>query len=326
VTHAEGKAMPGKLLSVVTLIVLFLFPTDISAQQRIKAAYASISPNFAGLWVANDIGAFEKHGAPVDLVYISSGSVTVQAMMGGDIHLAIGASNAVVSAILRGAPLVAVGSVANRPGMVLWVQPEITKPDQLQGKTLGISRFGSTTHFLMNMALEKYGLKDKVKIQPLGGVPEMEAAFRTGMISGAVLSMKPGSKAQVLVDLADAGIAYSMNLLAVKRDYYKSSPKAVEGMLKAYIEGIAVLKTRKDESLKILAKYLRREPSTVIEPYEYAVKYLDSVPIVEPATIQTVLNWEGKSDVPVTNFFDNTIIERLSKEGFIDGLYKEGQK
>ena len=316
--------MIERALPLAILVAFSLHPMDLWAQQRVKAAYASISPNFAGLWVAKEIGAFEKHGLPTDLVYIASGSVTVQAMMGGDVHLAIGASNAVIAAILRGAPLVAVGSVANRPGMVLWVQPEITKPEHLQGKILGISRFGSTTHFLMNMALEKYGLKDKVKIQPLGGVPEMEAAFRTGMISGAVLSMRPGPKAQILVDLPDLGIPYSMNLIAVKREYYKSSPKAVEAMLKAYIEGMSVLKTKKEESLKALAKYMRRQPSSLVEPYEYAVKYLDSVPMVEPATIQTVLNWEGRGDVPVNGFFDNTIIERLTQEGFIDRLYKEG--
>lgn len=318
--------MPIRLLSILALVALFLPSMELRAQQKIKAAYASISPNFAGLWVAKEIGAFEKYGLVADLVYIASGSVTVQAMMGGDVHLAIGASNAVVSAILRGAPLVAVGSVANRPGMVLWVQPEITKPDQLQGKILGISRFGSTTHFLMNMALEKYGLKDKVKIQPLGGVPEMEAAFRAGMIAGAVLSMRPGPKAKVLVDLPDLGIPYSMNLLAVKRDYYKASPKTVEGMLKAYIEGMAALTTKKEEALKALAKYMRRQPSAVGEAYEYAVKYLDAVPIVDPAVIHTVLNWEGKGDVPVTGFFDNAVIERLIKEGFIDRLYKEGGK
>jgi ABC-type nitrate/sulfonate/bicarbonate transport system substrate-binding protein len=313
------------IVLVGATIGLCLSASGLQAQQNVKIAYASISPNFAGLWVGKEAGAFEKHGVNADLVYIASGSITVQAMMGGDVHLAIGASNAVIAAILRGAPLVAVGSVSNRPGMILWAQPEIKRPEQLEGKILGISRFGSTSHFLTNMALEQYGLKDKVKIQPLGGVPEMEAAFRTGMISGAVLSMQPGPKAHVLVDLPDLGIPYSMNLLAVKREYYKTTPKAVEAMLKAYIEGIAVLKTNKNESMKALAKYMRREPGTVTEPYQYAVKYLDSVPIVEPAVIQTVLNWEGKGNVPVSGFFDNTVIERLSKEGFIDRLYK-GEK
>jgi ABC-type nitrate/sulfonate/bicarbonate transport system substrate-binding protein len=49
---------------------------------------------------AKEVGAFEKHGLAADLIYIASGSVTVQAMMGGDVQLAIGASNAVVNAIL----------------------------------------------------------------------------------------------------------------------------------------------------------------------------------------------------------------------------------
>jgi hypothetical protein len=38
--------------------------------------------------------------------------------------------------------------------------------------------------------------------------------------------------------------------------------------------------------------------------------------------IQTVLNWENKSDTPVSEFFDNAIIDRIQKEGFIDRLYK----
>jgi len=310
----------------ILALALFFLPGKLEAQPRMKAAYASISPNFAGLWVAKEMGAFEKYGLSAELVYMASGSVTVQAMMGGDVQMAVGASNAVVSAILRGAPLVAIGSVANRPGMVLWVQPEIARPEQLQGKILGISRFGSTTHFLMNMVLEKYGLKDKVKIQPLGGVPEMEAAFRTGMIAGAILSLRPGPKAQVLVDLPDLGIPYSMNLMAVKRDYLKSSPKAVEAILKAYIEGMFVLRTKKDEALKALSKYMRRSPDTLTEPYDYAVKHLDPVPAVEPATIHTVLNWEGKGEMAADAFFDNTIVDRLTKEGFIDRLYKERGK
>ncbi|HEY1373595.1 MAG TPA: ABC transporter substrate-binding protein [Candidatus Binatia bacterium] len=312
--------------ALIFAVALLLFPGRLAAQPKMKAAYASISANFAGLWMAKEIGAFEKYGLAGELVYIASGSVTVQAMMGGDIQMAVGASNAVVSAILRGAPLVAIGSVANRPAMVLWVQPEITRPEQLQGKVLGISRFGSTTHFLMNMVLEKYGLKDKVKIQPLGGVPEMEAAFGTGMIAGAILSIRPASKARMLVDLPELGIPYSMDLMAVKRDYLKSSPKAVEAILKAYIEGMYVLKTKKDEAQRVLAKYMRRSPDSVTEPYEYAVKYLDTVPAVEPATIHTVLNWEGKGDMAVDGFFDNAPVDRLVKDGFVERLAKERGK
>ena len=74
---------------LVIALALVLFPGKVQAQPRIKAAYASISANFAGLWMAKEVGAFEKYGLNAELVYIASGSVTVQAMMGGDVQMAI---------------------------------------------------------------------------------------------------------------------------------------------------------------------------------------------------------------------------------------------
>ncbi|MCE3243689.1 MAG: ABC-type nitrate/sulfonate/bicarbonate transport system, periplasmic component [Deltaproteobacteria bacterium] len=262
------------LLVAVSLLALSR-PSTAQTPPKVTIAYAAVSPIFAGVWMAKEMGAFEKHGVKADLIYISSGSVTVQAMVGGNLDMSVAASNAVVSSILRGAPLVAVGSITNRPAMSLFVQPEITKPEQLQGKVLGITRHGSSTHFLTQFVLEKLGLQDKVKIQPMGGTREVDTAIRTGMIAGAVRSMKPGPKVRMLVDLPDMGIPFSMDLIAVKRDFYKSSPRTVEAMLKAYIEGVAGLRSRKDLAYKVLAKYLLGGGDSLDEAYDYAVKYLD---------------------------------------------------
>jgi NitT/TauT family transport system substrate-binding protein len=313
----------GGVLSLAALLLLSL-PGALLAQNpsRVTVGYSAVSPIFAGLWMAKESGAFEKQGLKADLVYISSGSVTVQAMVGGNLDMSIAASNAVVSSILRGAPLVAVGSITNRPAMSLFVQSDITKPEQLQGKVLGITRPGSSTHFLTLFVLEKLGLQDKVKIQPMGGTREVDAGFRTGMVAGAVRSMKPGPKSRMLVDLPDLGIPFSMDLIAVKRDFYKNSPKTVEGMLKAYIEGVAALRTDKKLAYKVLSKYLLVDGDTLNEAYAYAVKYLDRQARVDPAVIQTVLNWEGKGETPVNEFFDNTVIDRIIKEGFIEKLQK----
>jgi hypothetical protein len=87
----------------------------------------------------------------------------------------------------------------------------------------------------------------------------VDAAIRAGMVAGAVRSMKPGPKTRMLVDLPDLGIPFSMDLIAVKRDYLKTSPKNVEAMLKAYIEGIAALRTRKALAYKVLSKYIAGE-------------------------------------------------------------------
>jgi ABC-type nitrate/sulfonate/bicarbonate transport system substrate-binding protein len=133
--------------------------------------------------------------------------------------------------------------------------------------------------------------------------------------------MKPGPKTRMLVDLPDLGIPFSMDLIAVKREFSKNSPRSVEAMLKAYIEGVAALRTRKEFAYKVLAKYLLGGES-LDEAYEYAVKYLDREARVDPAVIQTVLNWENKGETSVNDFFDNSIIDRIIKEGFVERLYK----
>jgi NitT/TauT family transport system substrate-binding protein len=322
---SDGRIHCRHLLSAwfVGVCLLTWTPASLAqTQPKVTIAYAAVSPIFAGVWMAKEMGAFEKHGVKADLIYISSGSVTVQAMVGGNLDMSVAASNAVVSSILRGAPLVAVGSITNRPAMSLFVQPEITKPEQLQGKVLGITRHGSSTHFLTQFVIEKLGLQDKVKIQPMGGTREVDTAIRTGMIDGAVRSMKPGPKVRMLVDLPDMGIPFSMDLIAVKRDFYKSSPRIVEAMLKAYIEGVAGLRSRKDLAYKVLGKYLLGGGDSLDEAYDYAVKYLDRNARIDPAVIQTVLNWEGKKDSSPNEFFDNSIIDAIIKEGFVERLYK----
>lgn len=59
--------------------------------------------------------------------------------------------------------------------------------------------------------------------------------------------------------------------------------------------------------------------------YEFVMKYLDAVPKVEPAAVETILEMVGHSGPVRTQLFDNSIIERLAKEGFIDRLYKGGR-
>ena len=310
--------------AIVVFISLWLSislaPAATPQLPRVRIAYSSLTSIFAGLWVAKETGAFEKYGVRGELLYIGSGGVAVQAMMGGEVEVVGGAGNAVIAATLQGAPLISVGSVVNVPAMTLWVQPEIKRPEQLHGRVLGISRHGSTTHYLTLVALERLGLKDKVKLQALGGAPETDASFRAGLIAGAVRSVQPDPRAHGLADLSEMKIPFPMDLFAVNRDYYKSSPRAIEGMLKGYSDGVATIKRRKDVAVEIMRKYLRKRD--VEESYQYAFKYLERVPKVDPASIQTVLAWEGKSDIAPSRFYDNAIVDRLTQEGFFDNLYK----
>jgi hypothetical protein len=187
---------------------------------------------------------------------------------------------------------------------------------------LAITRFGSTSDFVTRLILKKLGIDGEVDVRQFGGVVEADLGFRTRQAEGRVSSQAPGPHARMLVDAAELGIPFSMNFLAVSNDYYRKSPKSVEGILAAYVEGIAALKTKKSQALKLLEKYMGQRGGPPEMHYEFVMKYLDSVPRVDPAAVETVLEMVGQSDPPKVKLFDNSIIDGLVRGGFIERLYK----
>jgi NitT/TauT family transport system substrate-binding protein len=313
---------------LVLAFLLVLSPSVFAAdgsKEKIAFAYAAISPSMSGIWMAKEIGAFERNGLQADLVHISSGATAIQALVGGSVHAALGASNAVVAATIKGAPIIAVGSNTSRPGMQLWVQPDIQRAEQLQGKTLAITRFGSTSEFVTRLIMRKLNLEGKVELRQFGGVVEADVGFRAGQAEGRVSSQAPGPKAKMLVDAAELGIPFSMNLLAVSNDFYRRSPKTVEKIVAAYIEGIAALKTQKAHSLKVLERYMGQRGGSAEQHYEFVTKYLDAIPRVDPAAVETVLEMVGQKGATKTQLYDNAVVDRLVQEGLIDRLYKGGK-
>ena len=277
----------------------------------------------AGIWMAKETRAFERHGLNADLVYISSGGTVIQALVGGSLHAALGASNAVVAAILKGAPIIAVASNTSRPSMALWVQPEITRADQLNGKTLAITRFGSVTDFMTRLMLKKLGLEGKVNVRPFGGVVEADVGFRARVADARVGTQQPGPQARKLLDAAELQIPFSADFLAVSSDFYRRSPRSIEKIVMAYSEGVARLRTQKQQALDVLGKYMRQRGGSPEMHYEYILKYFDPVPRVDPAAVETIVSMVGQSGPTGVKIFDNSIMEKLVQEGFTDRLYNK---
>ena len=313
-------------LAVVLAFVLVL-PHASLAQTKMTIAYSSLGPMATGVWMAKDSGAFDKYGIQADVIFISSGPVVVQALIGGDLQGGSGATNAVINAILNGAPIIGVAATANRPYHRLFVQPEINRLEDLKGKTLGVTRFGSITDNLTRILLRKSGLEGTVNVRQMGGTIEVSAAFQNRVIAGAVTSdlrVSPPSQAKILTRLIDLGIPYSMNMIAVSREYFRRNPETVERMVRSYADGVAFMNRQKEQALKIIAKYARlTDPKMIEDHYNDSVTYLDRIPKADPEAVQTILEFMGKKGIPLDTFMDSAIVERLSREGFFEKLYKK---
>lgn len=298
----------------------------ISAEKKkVALAYSTTGPTAVGLWMAKEIGAFDKYGVDPTLIFISSGPVMVPALISGDVQGGIAGANAVISAVLGGASIVSLASLANRPYLRLWVQPEINRLDDLRGKTLGVSRFGATTDNLTRILLRKVGLEGAVNIRQLGGTVEVGLAFRQRQLAGAVLAtLRTDAPFRILVDLAEMDIQYSMGLLVVSRDFYRRAPETMEAIMRAYLEGVAALRENKERALKTIAVYTRlKEAKPIQEIYDDAARYVDRIPRVEPEAVAATLEFMGKKGLAVETFADNSIIDRLVREGFVEQVYRK---
>lgn len=307
-------------------VALCLIPFRVLAaevqKEKIAFGYTAISPVMAGVWMAKETGVFERRGLQVELIYLRAGPVVVAGLIGGTLHAALGASNSVVSAILQGAPIIAVAGATKYPAMALWVQPEIQRPEQLEGQTIGVTRFGSTGDFVTRMILKKLGLEGKVKLRQFGGQVEADLGFRTKQADARVSSQKPSPEARQLVDAADLGIPFDMDFLAVSNDFYKRSAGTVERIVGGYVEGIAALRADKPKAMQVLAKYMRERGGSVEEHYQYVIRYLNPVPRVEPAAVETVLRMVGQAGATGLKIYDNSIMDRLVQEGYKEGVKK----
>lgn len=317
----------AQLPMILSIFFCLFFVGAAHAQTKMTVAYSSIGPMASGVWMAKESGAFERYGIQADIILITSGPISVQSLIGGDIHAVSAASNAAINAILNGAPIIAVGGTANRPYHRLFVQAEINRLEDLRGKTLGVTRFGSITDNLSRILLRKHGLEGAVNVRQMGGTIEVAAAFQNRMIAGAVTSelrVAPPSQPKILVRLVDMGIPYSMNMIAVQKEYYRRNPGAVEALVRAYADGVAFMNQNKERALKIIAKYSRlSDPRMINDFYDDSVTYLDRIPKAEPEAVETILEFMGKKGVPVGTFQDNAIVEKLTREGFFDRLYKK---
>ncbi len=315
--------------ATLLLMIVALLAAQVHSAERAKLTigYSTTGPTAVGLWMAKEIGAFGKYGIEPNLVFISSSPVMVPALIGGDVQCAIAGANAVIAAVLGGAPIVAVASLANRPYLRLWVQPEYNRIEELRGKTLGVSRFGATTDNLTRILLRRVGLENAVNIRQLGGTLEVGLAFRHRQIDGAVLAtLRTDAPHRILIELAESGIQYSMGQLVVSREFYRRAPDTMEKIMRAYIEGVAALRdaAQKERVVRTIGNVTRlKEVKAIEEIYSDAAKYVDRIPRVEPEAVAATLDLMGKKGLAIEVFADNSIVDRLVREGFIDQVYKK---
>lgn len=304
--------------------------------EKVAIAFSSISGNMAPLWVTQELGFFRKYGVDAQIVFIESGTTTVQSLIAKDVAFAQMAGAGVIQSRLRGADVVLIAGFLNTMDYQLMVNKTIARPDQLKGKNLAVSRFGSSSDFATRFALEKFGLSpDKdVTILEIGTQPARFSALESGRIQAAMVAVPLTLKAKALgyhalADLQMLGLEYQHTGLATSQALIKSRPDLVRNVMKAYVEGIHYYKTHRSESLAVLGKYLKTTDVEVLTSvYEdIGLTLLPEKPYPTLRGIEIMLRELAARDPKAKaarpeEFVNLAFIKELDSSGFIDRLYK----
>jgi NMT1/THI5 like len=146
-------------------------------------------------------------------------------------------------------------------------RPDIKSPDELKGKRVGVTAFGSNTHSVLLMLLKRWSMKpEDLNILQIGPSPTMVLSLEKGLLDAAILTSPSDFIAidrgnRVLADLADLQIYSLQSTVTTTRDYLKTSEDQATRFIKGYSEGIAFIKKNKAQSIEVLQKGLRLEHS-----------------------------------------------------------------
>ena len=157
---ASAKSWIFRYLSIFAFAILAAPPPEIGSAQpldTLNVSYASVTGSRVPLWIAKDAGLFEKYGLNVNLVVIAAGNAAIGALASGDVDVLGAPGSTTMVSTAKGLPFAIIGTF----GPSAWklaTLPTITSAEQLRGKTVGISRPGTTIEFATKRALQKLGL------------------------------------------------------------------------------------------------------------------------------------------------------------------------
>jgi ABC-type nitrate/sulfonate/bicarbonate transport system substrate-binding protein len=210
----------------------------------------------APLYVGRDAGIFKKQNLTLEMIFIPGGSLSLQALIGKSLDLLMTGGPPVVNAVLQGAKIKIIGGVTNLLPYTFVAIGGIRGAEQLKGKKIGISRFGSNTDYVVRLALNQFALAaSEVQILQVGGSQARLVAMKSGAIAATVLSPEEAVVAQkmgyeVLLDFIDKGIEFPHVNFVARDDYLDGQSQTVRAFLRAYVESVRYYKTHRDEAVK----------------------------------------------------------------------------
>ena len=320
---------------LVFLVLITVDPRQIFADSPMIAGVAGPSVNMIYAYVPQDAGLWKKHGLEVRMVLFEAGSTLAQVARAGEVKFAVNSGPTTIASRTQGADSVIIAVSVNTLPYSLVTAKGITKWTDLKGKKIGISRFGSGTDTAIRLVCKKFGLdpaKDLVIIQG-GTQPSRLQALIAGSLDATLVSPPLDLKAKkhgltILVNIAELAIPYPQLVIETTDRFARENPREVKNFLKGFLEGVYYAASHKDETKKLITKYLKESDPEILEAtYQSFLQVTDYSANPNLDGLRNAIEEVGarvpaaKSKKP-EDFIDTRFLKELEKEGFLKQFQK----
>lgn len=236
---------------------------------------------YAPLYLADQMGFFDNHGADVEVQYFESKTDSKSALAAGRIQ---GMSTTVDTHVMSSAAGLNIEMVLalddSNGGDGLSAKAEIPDIPSLAGHTVALDTSGGASYFWFQYLLKEYGmtLEDVQAVNMSSG--DAGAAFVAGEVDAAVtwepwLSRAKETKdGAVLIDSSETpGVI--VDALAMDKDFAAEYPGTVKAIVEGWYDALAYMESNPDEAYKIMMEYTGDETVESLQTSMNEVSFYD---------------------------------------------------
>jgi len=311
-----------------------LLPCCVFAE-KLTLAHVAINPSQGMLHLAKDSGMLAKYGFTADVILIPGTPRTIQALIAGDLDYVAAGAPASLRARAQGSDVVILSTLANVSSQRVFIRPDskLNSFNDLKGKIIGVTQFGSGGDTFLRAALRKTGIKEsEVTIIQMGGTPGVAQGLESGRIEVGVLGdsglllvfrgrakpLKGGSAKELGMRGVDAPLTTTERKI-------KTDRAGVVRFMQAYLETVRFFQSNKPATAHILAKYMGGTSEEDISLWCDELRgNLKPIPYADEDALRAeleMMNPPGQQIPP--GYINNSFLDELKKSGFIDKLSKQ---
>jgi ABC-type nitrate/sulfonate/bicarbonate transport system substrate-binding protein len=321
-------------LALFTLV--FIIPFQARADKPSMTGVAGPAVNIIYTYLAQDAGFWRKHGVDARVILFESGSTLAQVARSGEVSFSINSGPTTIASRTQGADAIIVASAVNTLPYSLVTAKGINKWADLKGKKVGISRFGSGTDTAIRLVCKKFGLdpvKDIIILQG-GTQPSRLQALTAGSLDATLVSppLDLTAKKQgmnILVNIAELAIPYPQTVVETTERFNRENPQMVKSFLKGFIEGVHYAATNKDQTKKIITKYLKTADPEILEATHQSFLQVTDYSFnpdldgIRNAIEEVAARVPAAKNKKAEEFIDIRFLKELEKEGFFKQFQKK---